>query len=145
MDRNWFPPGQSQPYLVFWCDFRTSSVGAEWYPWFRCSRWELEDTVKMIASTTVSSPEEVKFFGKHTGRGWAGERGYPTLDVLGSVCSKYIVRVISVCSCGVAKCANGIWSTFLQLQTYQCQRSTSLCKGWIESLQPSRVVGELAF
>lgn len=48
----------------------------------------------MIARAGVSATEEVKVFGKHTGRGWAGERGNPMLDVLGSTCSEYIARVI---------------------------------------------------
>lgn len=41
----------------------------------------------MMVSTGVSVTEEVKVFGKHAGRGWAGERGNLTLDVPCSVCS----------------------------------------------------------
>jgi len=50
----------------------------------------------MVVSTgvSVSVTEEVKVFGKHAGRGWAGERGNPMLDVLCSVCSKGFARGI---------------------------------------------------
>lgn len=48
----------------------------------------------MTARAGVSVTEEVKVFGKQTGRGWAGERGNPILDVRCLTCSKYIARVI---------------------------------------------------
>lgn len=48
----------------------------------------------MVARAGVDVTEEVRVFGKHTGRGWAGERGNPMLDVLGSTCSEDIAKDI---------------------------------------------------
>lgn len=48
----------------------------------------------MIVRAGVNATEEMKVFSKHTGRGWAGERGNPMLDILGSTCSKYVAKFI---------------------------------------------------